>query len=106
VTVATAQAVAVSTEKDSSVEEQREQEEAEQEWEETKSSGDGFPPSRQAAASRCWKFQVVGEAYVHGLEDATGVCGPLPSPRGGPWPTTASLCGSDDIRGNGRRSAT
>jgi hypothetical protein len=29
------------------------------------------------AASR--KFQVVGEAYVHGLEDAKGILGPLPA---------------------------
>lgn len=25
-------------------------------------------------------FQVVGEAYIHGLEDAVGVLGPLPAP--------------------------
>jgi hypothetical protein len=25
------------------------------------------------------KFQVVGEAYIHGLEDAIGVLGPLPT---------------------------
>jgi hypothetical protein len=25
------------------------------------------------------QFQVVGEAYVHGLEDAVGILGPLPS---------------------------
>ncbi len=25
------------------------------------------------------KFQVVGEAYIHGLEDAIGVLGPLPA---------------------------
>jgi hypothetical protein len=25
------------------------------------------------------RFQVVGEAYIHGLEDATGILGPLPT---------------------------
>jgi hypothetical protein len=27
----------------------------------------------------CEKFLVVGEAYIHGLEDAIGVLGPLPT---------------------------